>query len=171
MFECGADVHQHARNAPSQQSTACAWEVLRAHLIHGRVEGKELSMPVGSPGFLVLPLKLLSADMPQQVLQAGIGLQAAQVKVTGGRGSPGGVLRERGHVSGPRLLENEGTAKPLTAQCGLDFVRFLLTIFHLYQEAQQVGDDGKYYPPLCASPHAGEQRKGQHTSSFLGGHC
>lgn len=82
-------------------------------------------MSVGSSGFLILPLKLLRTDMPQQVFQAGIRLQAAQVKVRGGRGSPGGVLREHVHRPGPCLSENEGTAKLLSACCRLGIMRFL----------------------------------------------
>lgn len=72
-------------------------------------------MPVGAPRLLVLPLKLLGADVPQQVFQAGVRLQAAQVEVGGGEGRPRGLLGERRDGSGPRLLENDKKAS-----CGLD---------------------------------------------------
>lgn len=85
-------------------------------------------MPVGSSGFLILPLKLLCTDMPQQVFQTGIWLQAAQVKVRGGWSSLGGVLREHVHSPGPDLSENEGT-KLFTACCSLSIMRFLLPVF------------------------------------------
>lgn len=77
-----------------------------AHLIHGGVEGEELGVPVGAPRLLVLPLELLGADVPQQVLQAGVRLQAAQVEVRRGEGGPRGLLRECLGLSGPCLLEN-----------------------------------------------------------------
>lgn len=88
---------------------------LQAHLIHGGVEGEELGVPVGAPCLLVLPLELLGADVPQQVLQAGVRLQAAQVEVGGGEGRPRGFLGESVDVSGPRLLGNNKMAS-----CGLD---------------------------------------------------
>lgn len=71
-------------------------------------------MPVGAPRLLVLPLKLLGADVPQQVLQAGVWLQAAQVKVRGGEGRPRGLLGEHVDMAGPHLLGYH-----TVASCGL----------------------------------------------------
>lgn len=118
--------------SPSHQSMAWVPVALWAHLIHRWVEGEELGVPVGSSGFLILPLKLLRADMPQQVFQAGIRLQAAQVKVRGSWGTLGGLLSEHVHGPGPCLSENEGTAKLLTACCTLGVTRFLLPVFQAF---------------------------------------
>lgn len=71
-----------------QLREACGPIGLPSHLVHGGVEGEELGVPVGAPCLLVLPLELLGAEVPQQVLQAGVRLQAAQVEVGGGEGRP-----------------------------------------------------------------------------------
>jgi hypothetical protein len=57
------------------------------HLIHGRIEGKELSRPIGLAGLLLLLLKVLSAHKLEQVFQPLIRLQAAEVEVTRSEGA------------------------------------------------------------------------------------
>lgn len=57
------------------------------HLIHGRIEGKELSRPIGLAGLFFLLLKVLSAHELKQVLQPLIRMQAAKVEVARSEGA------------------------------------------------------------------------------------
>lgn len=59
----------------------------RTHLVHRWVKGKELGLPVGPPGLLVLLLKVLGTHVLQEVFQPLVRLQAAQVEVTSSEGA------------------------------------------------------------------------------------
>lgn len=50
------------------------------YLVHWWVKGKELGLPVAPPGLLILLLEILSTHMLQEVFQALVRLQAAQVE-------------------------------------------------------------------------------------------
>ena len=59
----------------------------RTHLVQGWVKGKELGLPVGPPGLLILLFEVLRAHTLQEVFQPLVWLQAAEIEVTSSEGA------------------------------------------------------------------------------------
>lgn len=112
-----------------QLGKACGPVGVPAHLIHGGVEGEELGVPVGASCLLILPLELLGAEVPQQVFQTGVRLQAAQVKVGRSEGRPRSLLGESRDVSRSHLSEDDKMTSCGLHSSPLDTVTEILGCF------------------------------------------